>query len=262
MISSFLFTSKTQGIIVTNFKYYLLRLIRKKSKRDKLIVRAVRQITGKKPLNIELYKLSLTHASVARSYPNGFKESNERLEYLGDAVLGVVVAEYLFKKYPYKEEGFLTEIRSRLVSREALHILARKIGLDAIIQYDTRRKGSSAFKYLYGDAMEAFVGAVYLDRGFIFCRKFIIANLLQTHFDLDEITSTTKNFKSKLIEWAQKNGRSIHFETFEDKKNSKTRQFKVRLLINAQEVSVGTGYSKKKAEQDAARRACEIENIL
>ncbi len=239
-----------------------MRLLRKKSQRDKLIIRAVKQITGKKPLNLELYKLALVHSSVAETQFNGFKESNERLEYLGDAVLGMVIAEYLFKKYPYKEEGFLTEIRSRLVSREALNILARKIGLDTLVDYDTQRRGGvSSFKYLYGDAMEAFVGAVYLDRGFLFCKKFITHKLMQSHFDLDEITRTTKNFKSKLIEWSQKNGHSIKFETFEDKNDNKNGQFKVRILVNEQEISIGTGYSKKKAEQDAARRACETQDI-
>lgn len=256
------FILKYSSTIFIKFKYYLLRILRKKSKRDKLIIRAVKQVTGKKPLNIELYKLALVHSSIARAHPNGFKESNERLEYLGDAVLGMVVAEYLFKKYPYKEEGFLTEIRSRLVSREALNILARKIGLDALVMYDTRRKGVSSFKYLYGDAMEAFVGAVYLDRGFGFCKKFITHKLMQSHFDLDEIIRTTKNFKSKLIEWSQKHGHSIKFETFESKGDNKNRQFKVRLLVNEEEISIGTGFSKKKAEQDAARRACEVQEIL
>ncbi len=210
---------------------------------------------------MELYKLALSHASVARTNPNGFKESNERLEYLGDAILGAIIADYLFKKFPYKEEGFLTETRSRLVSREALNLLARKIGLDNLVLYDAHRKGSTSFKYLYGDAMEAFVGAIYLDRGFYFCQKVVI-KLIESHFDLDEILRTTKNFKSKLIEWSQKNGHAIHFETFQNKGENHSRQFKVRLLVNEQEVSIGTGYSKKKAEQDAARRACEIQKII
>jgi len=210
---------------------------------------------------LELYKLALSHASVARTNPNGFKESNERLEYLGDAILGAIIADYLFKKFPYKEEGFLTETRSRLVSREALNLLARRIGLDNLVIYDTRRKSSTSFKYLYGDAMEALVGAIYLDRGFYFCQKVVI-KLIESHFDLEEILRTTKNFKSKLIEWSQKNGHSIRFETFQNKGENHSRQFKVRLLVNEQEISTGTGYSKKKAEQDAARRACEIQDIV
>ena len=118
-------------------------------------------------------------------------ESNERLEYLGDAVLGAVVAEYLFNKFPFKDEGFLTEVRSRIVNRENLNRLAKKIGLAEIIEYTGHlRKNSQSFKSIYGDALEALIGAVYLDNNYNYCRKFILKKLIIPHIDLDQIVNT------------------------------------------------------------------------
>ncbi len=222
---------------------------------------AVRNITGHYPLNLHLFKLAMLHSSVAKENKDGYRESNERLEYLGDAILGAVVAEFLFKKYPYKDEGFLTEIRSRLVSRESLGDLARKVGLEAIIDYDSRRKSSLSFKNIYGDAMEAFVGAVYLDRGYHFCRKFIIQKLLENYYDIEEVVENDTNYKSKLIEWSQRNNKTVRFEGIFDKSGSHQRQFKVQVMIGEEVIAKGNGYSKKKAEQDAARKACEVLNI-
>jgi ribonuclease-3 len=205
--------------------------------------------------------LAFAHTSIAKENLEGFKESNERLEYLGDAVLGMIVAEYLFKRFPYKDEGFLTEIRSRIVSRESLNQLARKIGLDKLVVYDTKRKTALSFKYVYGDAMEAFIGAVFLDKGFRFCRTFITKNLLDAHLDMNQIIINDTNYKSKLIEWAQRNGKSVKFEMVDEKGTSHQRQFKIQVLLNENIVSSGLGFSKKNAEQDAARKACESLNI-
>jgi ribonuclease-3 len=243
-------------------KHWFIRIFKRYSEKDKLLITSIKNIVGYAPLNLDLFKLALIHSSAARENSDGFKESNERLEYLGDAILGVVVAEYLFKKFPYKDEGFLTEIRSRIVSRESLNNLARKIGLDDLVEFDTKRKTALSFKYLYGDAMEAFIGAVYLDRGFAFCRTFIIKKLIQTHLDMELIVTTDTNYKSKLIEWSQKNNKLVRFETLEEKGDNHQKQFKVQVLIDDVMVSRGIGYSKKKAEQDAARRACEELEIV
>ncbi len=152
-----------------------------------------------------------------RKIRSGFKESNERLEYLGDAVLGSIVAHFLFKRYPYKNEGFLTDIRSRIVSRASLGELSKKMGLDQIIEVDNKRKNAYSHKSLYGDAIEAFIGAVYLDKGFHFCQDFIVKRILLTHLDLQTIIETDKNYKSKLIEWAQKENRDVQFSISKDK---------------------------------------------
>lgn len=213
-------------------------------------------------MNLELFKLAIIHSSVAKEINDqGFKESNERLEYLGDAILGAVVAEYLFQCFPFKDEGFLTEIRSRIVSRESLNKLARKIGLDQLMIYDLNRKGALSFKFIFGDAMEAFVGAVYLDRGFEFCQNFIIKKLVQNHFDLNEIVANNPNYKSKIIEWSQRNNKTVRFVTLEEEGYGQHRQFTVNIVIGEEVISKGNGYSKKKAEQDAARRACEQKGI-
>ncbi|UZR93182.1 ribonuclease III [Chondrinema litorale] len=232
------------------------------SKKDKEIIRAVRTIVGTTPLNVELYKLAMKHTSIAKVNEKGLKESNERLEYLGDAILGAVVAEYLFKKYPYKEEGFLTEIRSRIVNRESLNRLANKIGLSTLVEFDGKKKSSATHKSLFGDALEAFIGAVYLDKGFKFCKTFIIRKLIIPHYDLTEIIETTNNFKSTIIEWCQKYNRQINFSVIEEVGAKHKKQFKVKLTIDNEDVSEGFGLSKKKAEQDAARKACEFLGVI
>jgi ribonuclease-3 len=239
---------------------FFLRLFRPYSQQDKQLALAIKSITGYSPRSLNLFKLALIHSSMAKE-KDGFRESNERLEYLGDAILGAVIADYLFKRYPYKNEGFLTEIRSRIVSRESLDRLCRKMGIDKLVDYDVKRKNASSFKSIYGDAMEAFIGAVYLDRGFTFCQSFIIKDILHTYLDIETIIETDTNYKSKLIEWSQRNNKFVRFETVEDKNNSHQRQFKVQVMINDDTISQGAGFSKKNAEQDAARRACEALEI-
>ncbi|TAF34949.1 MAG: ribonuclease III [Cytophagales bacterium] len=237
---------------------WIMGLLGQRSEPDKRLSKAVKNMTGSLPSNLGLYKLAMTHSSVAAENSDGFKVSNERLEYLGDAILGAVVADYLFKKYPYQNEGFLTEIRSRLVSREALNLLARKVGLDQLIEYDTQKRNGHTNRSVYGDAMEAFIGAVYLDKGYAFCQRFIVSKLLSIHVSVEDTVQTNTNYKSTLIEWAQKNGKTARFEIHEDSNNKQERQFKVNVLVDDEVVSVGHGFSKKKAEQDAARRASEI----
>ncbi len=202
----------------------------------------------------------MSHASVAPTQ-NGVRQSNERLEYLGDAVLGVIIAEYLFKKYPSKDEGFLTEIRSRIVNRETLNELAVKLGFDKMLDYDKRKKSHPPHRALFGDAFEAFIGAVYLDRGYKFTRKLFLSRVLPMYFDIDQIIETTRNYKSKIIEWAQRSGREVEFEIEEEVDSRRNKQFRAKLILDAQLISEGFGMSKKKAEQDASRRAVEVLNI-
>ena len=231
---------------------------RKKSEEDKKLAAAVYNIIGRKPYNISLYRLAIKHTSVAKINQEGFRESNERLEYLGDAVLGAVIADFLFKKYPYKDEGFLTEIRSRLVSRESLNQLGRKVGIDAIVQFDQRRNERSSHKSLYGDALEALIGAAYLDRGYRFCRRFIINELIIPHFNLKEVVSSDRNFKSKLIEWAQKENKEVRFEILQIKSNKNHKEFTAQVFIGDTPLGTGFGSNKKKAEQDAAEKSWEM----
>ncbi len=229
----------------------------KRDDSDKALRKAVKNIIGEKPANLELYRLAFMHASVAKNTASkDYRESNERLEFLGDSVLGMITADYLFKKFPFKDEGFLTEIRSRMVSRESLNVVARKIGLDELIAFDGNRKKIQTRSSMYGDALEALIGAIYLDKGFRFSKKFIIERILIQHFDIDTVVSSNNNFKSKVIEWAQKEGKKINF-VFDEEGSIHDKEFVAQILLDDVFFTEGKGYSKKKAEQTAAMKACE-----
>jgi ribonuclease-3 len=235
----------------------LLSLSKSNKKEDKKLITAVQTIAGFTPSNLTLYRLATLHSSKSKDI-DGFRESNERLEYLGDAILGAAVADYLFKKYPFKDEGFLTEIRSRIVNRESLNNLARKIGIATIVQYDHRNMQLQ--KVILGNTLEALVGAIYLDKGYLRCKKFVIDKLIQPYFDLDEVVNSDSNHKSKIIEWSQRNAKEIKFEITENK-NGRYREFTAQIIIEGQPYGVGHGLNKKKAEQDAAQKTCTLLSI-
>ncbi|WP_162416993.1 ribonuclease III [Cyclobacterium roseum] len=244
----------------------LLRLLRVQEltydKKEKRLASAIKNIVGSKPLNLSLYRLAFRHVSASKEIKSGVKISNERLEYLGDAVLGTIVAEYLFQKFPYRDEGFLTETRSRIVNRESLNQVGQKIGLPKIVETEMDGKVPYSFKSLYGDTLEALIGAIYLDRGYYFCRKFIYKRLIATFFDLDNIITTTINFKSKIIEWSQKDNKEIDFELKSVEGSQRFKEFTVALNIDGSSFSEGKGATKKKAEQEAAKIACEKLQII
>ena len=225
--------------------------------REKFLKKSVTHLLGSSPNNLNLYRLAFLHASASKdSVAKSYKESNERLEFLGDSVLGMITAAYLFKKFPFKDEGFLTEIRSRMVSRESLNVLGRKLGLDEVIEYENQKKTILSRSSMYGDALEAFIGAVYLDKGFAFTQNFIISKILTQYFDLEIVVQNNPNFKSLLIEWAQKEGKKAQF-TLEEEGLHHNKEFTAFVLLDGEKISEGKGYSKKKAEQTAAMKACE-----
>src|ERR1700743_634412 len=157
-------------------------------------IKVLKNLLGFVPGNLSLYRMAFRRKSV----PTNVKKSNKRLEFLGDAVLGCVVAEVLFKLYPYEDEGFLTELRSKIVSRNNLNQLARKLGFDKLIEFDSRALNSSRQGSLLGDAFEALIGAIYLDKGYDFTKSFLINNIIKTHIDIRKLEQTETNFKSKL----------------------------------------------------------------
>jgi ribonuclease-3 len=225
--------------------------------KDKKLKNAVEHIIGENPSNLTLYRLAFMHSSVSKeTIAKGYKDSNERLEFLGDSVLGMITAEYLFKKFPFKDEGFLTEIRSRMVSRESLNVVARKIGLDKLVEYDGNRRTVLARTSMYGDALEALIGAIYLDKGFRFTRSFIIKKIITQHFDIETVVQNNPNFKSIVIEWAQREGKAIRFDIIEEG-SKHNKEFTATIYVSEEAFSIGQGYSKKKAEQTAAMKACE-----
>ena len=242
---------------MTKLLTYVLKLFKKPTTEDKKLILAIKAIVGSSPSNIKLYSLAILHSSSSNKNDKGFRPSNERLEYLGDAILGAVVADYLFKKYPFKDEGFLTEIRSRIVNRESLNNLGKKIGLNVIIQIDSQKKGMYTHKSLYGDALEAIVGAVYLDKGYAYCRKFVINKLIEPNYDIDQLIKTNTNYKSQLIEWAQKLTKDIKFTSEEIQEQGKYREFEVSVFVDGELLAKGHGPNKKKAEQTASRKLLE-----
>ena len=212
----------------------------------------IKNLLGFWPGNIRLYEQAFTHRSVAREIRDGVKDSNERLEFLGDAVLGTVVAKFLFVKFPYKDEGFLTEMRSRMVSRAYLNKLAIKIGIEKLIQYDPSNR---LYKSICGDTFEALVGAVYLDKGFDFTEKMLLNRIIRFHVDVEELENQDLNFKSKLINYTQKTRKSILFDAREELNGDKQKLYYVTVLVNEKICGEGVGFSKKAAEQAAAENA-------
>lgn len=230
---------------------------------DRDYVKALKNILGFVPGNLRLYQLAFRHKSVAVPIKDGAKNSNERLEFLGDAILGSVVAEILFKKYPYKDEGFLTEMRSKIVSRAHLNQLARKIGINELIQYDARMTHfSSKQSSLLGDAFEALVGAIYLDKGYSFTKNFLMSRIIKPHVDIHLLEETETNFKSRLIEWCQQAGKGITFVPVDNPEDAKSKIFTVDVVIDGEVFGTGRDYNKKSAEKIAAEKACESLNVL
>jgi ribonuclease-3 len=228
--------------------------------KDKRLASSIKMITGRKPLNLSLYRLALTPAGLGQESQKGFRISNERLEFLGDAILGAVTAEYLFKKFPYRDEGFLTETRSKLVNRETLYDIGIKIGLKRTLEFVIESRQFTGNKSLYGDVLEAFLGAVYLDRGYKFSKKLILQRIL-IHMDLDEMVTTVSNYKSKIIEWAQKENKQTEFKVLQIHGNQRFKEFVVELEVNGEPIAQGKGPTKKKAEQEASKNACDILHI-
>jgi ribonuclease-3 len=217
---------------------------------DKKLQASLKNICGFTPSNLELYKLAFRHSSVAQHIKRGVSNSNERLEFLGDAVLGAVVAHFLFTKFPFRDEGFLTKLRSRLVSRQNINKLALKMGIETFITKINDSK--PGFKSMNGDALEALIGAVYLDKGYKIAQDFVLNRIVKIHVDIDTLETTDSDFKSKMIEWSQKEKKPIRFELVGEDGKGHEKYYTVNLLINNEVVGTGKGFSKKLAEQMAA----------
>lgn len=208
------------------------------------------KILGFYPHNIEIYKQALLHKSSSVK-TQGRLVNNERLEFLGDAILDAVVADIVYKKFEGKREGFLTNTRSKIVQRETLNNIAINIGLDKLIKYSSKQ--SSHNSYMSGNAFEALVGAIYLDRGYETCMKFMEERIIGQYINLDKISRKEVNFKSKLIEWSQKNKFEIEFRLIgQSLDESQNPIFKTQILVENISGGTGKGYSKKESQQEAA----------
>jgi ribonuclease-3 len=228
----------------------LRQFFRKKGKPS--FEQQLRNLLGINPGKISLYQTALSH----RSVKEGADENNERLEYLGDAVLSTIVADYLFKRYPYKGEGFLTEMRSKMVNRQKMNDVALKMGLKKITIYnkfDNALKGSQIF----GNTLEALVGAIYLDKGYKKTQYWVLHRMVIPHLYVDDLELIDINLKNKLIGWATKNGKALEFETVEEKLENGRRIFTIAAVLDGEALAQGRGFNKKDASQIAAQLAIE-----
>jgi len=213
----------------------------------------LKDLLGFYPQNLRLYDLAFIHKSASVVDSQGNLVNNERLEYLGDAILGAIIADFLYNRFPQEDEGFLTKTRSKLVNRAILTQLTHDMGLHIFIDSNTTKKIDKS--HIYGDALEALIGAIYLDRDYQAAKFFVTKKILPQFVDLREIEHEDSNFKSQLIEWSQKNKRDLEFETTEETdENSKQPKFKAVVKIDNKEVGTGTGSSKKEAHQNAAQK--------
>lgn len=212
----------------------------------------LKNVLGFSPGKAVLYKTALTH----RSLKDKSDENNERLEYLGDAILSAIIADFLFKKYPYKEEGFLTEMRSKMVNRNQLNDIAVKMGLKKI-SYFNKFDGSLKMSQIFGNTLEAVVGAIYLDKGFDKTKQWVIERIIQPYLFLDDLELLEINHKNKLYGWANKNSKTLEFETLDEHMEAGRRLFTVGAVVDGELLAQGKAYNKKDASQIAAQVAID-----
>lgn len=229
---------------------FINRIFRKKDKQS--FEGQLTNVLGVKPGNVDLYRTALSH----RSVKEGPEENNERLEYLGDAVLSTIIADYLFKRYPYRGEGFLTEMRSKMVNRQQLNDIALKMGLKKLTIYN-KFDGSLKSSQIFGNTLEAVVGAVYLDKGYKRTHKWVLQRIVLPHLFVDDLEQIDINLKNKLIGWASKNGKILEFDTTDEKMENGRRVFTIAAVLDGEVLSQGKGFNKKDASQIAAQLAIE-----
>ena len=230
-----------------------IKLLISNDKKFYLLIRSQLKIN---PSKIKLYEIAFLHRSASVSFSDGTLVNNERLEFLGDAILDAVIADYLFKKFPRKKEGFLTQMRSKIVKRSNLDLISRNLGVDYLVISNTHKNIHK--KHIFGDAFEALIGAIYLDKGYDFTKRYIINHVLRHHVNLEELLEKESDYKSRIIEWGQKNKVILTFETSEEYPEiEQSPTFITFVKIGEQTIGKGTGKSKKESEQNAAQYAYE-----
>ncbi|MFM7402425.1 MAG: ribonuclease III [Bacteroidota bacterium] len=221
---------------------------------DKDLARRLKQLIGFVPVHLSLFKLAFYHKSTFTSRDYAVA-NNERLEFLGDAVLSTIVGEYLFKKYPNSDEGFLTKMRSKIVKRNSLDEIADKMGLDLFLaNYNQTRLSKS----MLGNALEALVGAVYIEVGYEKTKTYVIRRILRKYLNIHDLESYDDNYKSQLLEWCQKNGHSIEYKVVAKYKSEKRDKFKVAVFVDGRKYGTADDFNKKSAEQLASERAMGV----
>lgn len=232
----------------------MLKWLREFSKPKSYFSSELYSILGFLPKKMEPYHQAFCHSSIEHEeYGN-----NERLEFLGDAIFNAVITEYLFHKMPNKDEGTLTDIRSKIVSRKTLNLLAKKIKIDTLVQTNLGNKMSSS---VYGNAFEALIAAIYLDKGAEFCKEFIIKKIIEPHFSLNELETEISSYKKHFIHWAQKNNTNYSFKLLSETGQAHNKNFEIGLFLKDENIATASAGSKKKAEEAAAKKACQALTI-
>ncbi len=220
---------------------------------DDIFAKQIKNLTGYKPKDLEIYKTAFTHKSSTKTDAQGKKVSYERLEFLGDAFLDAAITDYLYHNLPQSEEGVLTQMRSKIVSRRHLNEIGKDLDL---VQFAKKPNSRRKFSYnAHGDLFEALVAAIYLDRGYVIMDKFIHKKVIDVYVDLEKLQGKITSYKSIFIEWCQKHKKNYYFDTYEDSGKNKTQYFSVKVLIDNKTIGKGRATSKKKAEEIACKRA-------
>jgi len=223
------------------------------SKEDGNFFMGIKQIIGFRPKDLSIYKKAFIHRSLHLKDPTGNPLNYERLEFLGDAMLGAIISKYIFNEVPTADEGYLTKMRSKIVSREHLNELGKELQLLSYV--DSKVHKDHFGENIHGNVFEALVGAIYLDKGYRYCERFIYRKIIEPHVDIAKLEGKVISYKSLLIEWCQKEKKAFNFQIYEDSGNDPIKHFSVKLLIEKQVVAKGRATSKKKAEENASKRA-------
>lgn len=223
------------------------------SKEDGDFFLGMTKILGFKPKKLEIFKKAFLHRSVNEKDENGTPMNYERLEFLGDAMLGTIISKHLYNEVPSGDEGYLTKMRSKIVSREHLNELGKDLNLIKFLQ--SRIPKSHFGDNIHGNVFEALVGAIYLDRGYNYCEKFITERVIEPYVDIERLEGKVISYKSLVIEWCQKQKKTFHYDVYEDTGNDSIKHFAVRLSIDDKVMAKARATSKKKAEEKASKRA-------
>jgi len=229
----------------------IFRLFNRYFSKNKQFSEKLSAILGYTPAHLNLYTQAFMHKSNSVQV-NGHRQHNERLEFLGDAILNGIVAEYLYKKYPNGDEGFLTKMRSKIVKRKTLDAIGAKMGVDEIM---TIMNKTHISRSMLGNAVEALIGAIYIENGYTFTRRYIVSEILRKYLDIHRLEVLDDNFKSQLLEWCQKNGKEINYELISKYKADKRDRFKIAVVVSGEHIAEADDFNKKNAEQIASEKA-------
>jgi ribonuclease-3 len=231
---------------------FIRKIVKASSQEDEIFYNELKKLLKFSPKNIQRYKKAFTHRSVQEVDDKGNPINYERLEFLGDSILGSVIASYLYKKVPEGTEGYLTQMRSKIVSREHLNELGKDLNLIHFVKSNVDK--ANAGDNIHGNIFEALIGAIYLDKGYNACQKFIYKKVIIPYVDIEKLEGKITSYKGLIIEWCQKQKKKYTFDTYEDTGNDSVKHFSVRISIDGKQVAKGRATSKKKAEEQASKR--------